>query len=1207
MLNHEQNDRGARGSIPTIGYLGGEQSIEQPTQAGLIDAAKAAGVNLIIFSGGLLENPHGFEIQRNQVFELAGPENVDALIIGSDFLGHFVDAQKVQAFCEKYRPLPIVKNEPLIAGYPTLLFDFYQGMYALVSHLIEHHCYSKIGFISGPDQSASIRDRFRAYRDVLRDHHIPFDANLVVTGSIFAPSGTEAVHTFLDERRLRLGEDLQAIVGFNDYIAIDTIKALQARGVRIPEDVVVAGFDDDESAFSINPQLTTVRLPTYEIGRWGVDTLVELLAGRDVPEITTIPAMLVVRRSCGCFGHLLAQNMLIAVDQPFQAEQEIPLQQRRVEILEKVRNSGGFQRVPRLFRDVDAFVDVFLAELDDRLAGHSPDLPSVRLEEAISRLAGYLHNIEIISSDLQALQREALRFTRDEITRQWIRNWFHYAYLLASESIQRSLVKEKNQATYLDTVLHEMNQEMATTFDIDELMDVLARNLTRLNIPACYISLYDDPQDIGKMARLVLAYDKQGRITLDPAGTRFPARQLVPPGLRSLDHRTSQVVQSIFFQEEQMGFIVFETGPIYGGLYEHLVQQISSTLKRIQLHHRAVEAQRIAEEADMLKSRFLTTVSHELRTPLSMIVSMSELLLQDSGGHKQPLSAELRREMEVIHATGQHLDRLIRDVMDLGRSQLGQLELDLKLINLEEVLKDVILVGDQMAKDRQLAWQVRVPPNLPVIMGDRTRLRQILLNLLSNACKFTTRGEVGITVTVGEQEVTLAVNDSGLGIPLDEQALIFDEFHQSQRTATRGYGGMGLGLSITRRLVELHGGKIGLISSGQEGAGTTFYFTLPVQHVPLPLRTIKIDPACQQVVLILTQNKPVGDLLSAHLNRQGFTVMSMDISQDEHWLDKVLACPCGSIVLDCEPEMEWGWELMRNLKQHPDTQDIPVIFVNLLLEKDSGAVVDMNYLTKPLSLDALSHVLEQHGLVSGAKSPKSRRVLVVDDEPAILAMHAQLVQDHLPQCQVQTAPNGLQALDLMRKERPDLVLLDLMMPEMDGYGVLQAMQASESLRSIPVIIMTAQTLTEEMITHLNRSVAAVLREGMFSVDETLAHIETALTNDKNLGSEAQRIARRAMAYIHEHYPEPISRGDIADHIGVNERYLTHCFSNEVGITPTGYLNRYRVKMAELLLDAGSQSITEIGFAVGFSSSTYFSRVFQKEKGISPRDYLHRKA
>jgi YesN/AraC family two-component response regulator len=234
---------------------------------------------------------------------------------------------------------------------------------------------------------------------------------------------------------------------------------------------------------------------------------------------------------------------------------------------------------------------------------------------------------------------------------------------------------------------------------------------------------------------------------------------------------------------------------------------------------------------------------------------------------------------------------------------------------------------------------------------------------------------------------------------------------------------------------------------------------------------------------------------------------------------------------------------------------------------------------------------------------QARPILVVDDEPGILELHVRIVETQLPTYRILQAKDGRQALQIIRQERPALVLLDLMMPEVDGFAVLEEMRKSDQTRNIPVVVITGQVLTEEDLARLNAGAASVLGKGMFNAEETLEHLAAALDHRRRPGSETQRIALKAMTYIHAYYAEPISRKDLANYVGLSERHLTRCFHQEMGMTPITYLNRYRVKQARGLLDAGDKGITKIAIEVGFSSSSYFTRVFREEVGVSPRAYM----
>jgi DNA-binding response OmpR family regulator/anti-sigma regulatory factor (Ser/Thr protein kinase) len=598
-------------------------------------------------------------------------------------------------------------------------------------------------------------------------------------------------------------------------------------------------------------------------------------------------------------------------------------------------------------------------------------------------------------------------------------------------------------------------------------------------------------------------------------------------------------------------------------------------------------------------------VSHELRTPLNLISGLSDMLLREGEQIDSGRRAVNVEDVERIYASAQHLDGLIRDVLDLARSEVGQLKLICEPLDISQVLATVSVIGEQMARSKKLAWQVNIPGVLPRVWGDRTRLRQVALNLINNAVKFTSQGEIALTVTADEDDgrVIVTVRDTGLGIPVEEQQVIFDEFRQSERATARGYGGLGLGLAICKRLIEMHGGEIGVHSSGEEGTGSMFYFTLPAMEHQPPFTSAEISLAQVHRVLLLAKEVDTqgATLLKDHLTQQGFETEVHQADETMDWLSWLPFASPEAIVLDLGLASERGWELLKVLKENPATQDIPVLFFTLA--EDRGSILEMDYLTKPVGMSELAEALMCQGLLDETEGRAAgKKILVVDDEPGVLEMHARIVEAQAPDHQVLRARDGLEALEVIQQERPDLVLLDLMMPELDGFGVLDAMQGDETSRNIPVIVLTGQVLTEEDMARLNQGVASVLGKGLFSVEETLAHVEAALRHRRKLGFETQQIVRKAMAYIHDHYAQAISRQDIASYVGLSERHLTRCFRKEMGVTPIAYLNRYRVMQAKAMLEVSDKNITEVAMAVGFSDSSYFGRVFRQEVGISPSAY-----
>jgi hypothetical protein len=298
------------------------------------------------------------------------------------------------------------------------------------------------------------------------------------------------------------------------------------------------------------------------------------------------------------------------------------------------------------------------------------------------------------------------------------------------------------------------------------------------------------------------------------------------------------------------------------------------------------------------------------------------MLLQ--GGQQMAAGKYLvdREDVERIYVNAQHLDELIRDVLDLVRSELGQLRLAQERLDLAQVLATVSAMGAQLAEAKGLSWRAEIPPDLPPVRGDRTRLRQVTLNLVNNAVKFTTQGEVTLSALATNGRVLVTVRDTGLGIPPGEQRFIFDEFRQSERTTARGYGGLGLGLAICKRLIEAHSGEIGVWSSGEEGSGSTFYYTLPTVERAEACPSGATDATPGQQVRLLIRGEEGGTVLRDHLARQGFQVRVSQVGDSTEWLTSLLAAPPSAVVLDRPLAWERGWEVLKRLQENPERSQV---------------------------------------------------------------------------------------------------------------------------------------------------------------------------------------------------------------------------------------------------------------------------------------------
>lgn len=1198
MAENQLTTESVRQRQPTIAFFssspGGAFRHEKwQVWRGIAEAARELGYNLIYLAGEEFQHH-----PQAVLYDIVDAANVDGLVIWQSFVGPSNTPAEMQAFLERYQSLPIVCIESALANCGSVLLDNYQGIQDVLAHLIENHGYKRVAYVYN-QANLTACERRDALELILKKYNL-FDPALFGTLEE------------LDGRGLRPGTDYQAVLAQSDDWAIRVIESLRQRGVSVPEDVAVTGFNDGQDARGALPPLTTVRIPFRMLGRQAVELLAQKLAAskpkRPIAQsLITLPLQLITRRSCGCLEPMAEQAAVgkIALS-PSSASDALTRQQKT--IVDDMRRHMGTPIASLAAQWAEDLFALFASELQSYAMDGQSDLPSRDYLEGLNDLLQQAiaedGNISRWHEALTVLRKHLRPYLKgDDIS--FAEDLLHQARVLVGQTAMRLEIHRSWQTAQRAQILREIQAGLLMSFDENELLDVLSKGLPRLGISSFYLVQYAQEEKFMGWSRLLLAYQDGSLIRPEVGEMYFPTRQILPQRWLPESQPYGLVVEALHLREEQLGYLVFNTQPPADAsecdIFQSLRIQLSSALKGVGLRQKLHEALQQAEEANQLKSRFLSMVSHELRTPLNLIVGLSEMALRQPAKGKKDTQAVLRKYHEQIYVSGQHLDRLIRDVLDLTSSQVGQMKLINRALDLLPVLQDAASMGSQLAEQKNLKFIFEVPERLPPVWGDKTRLRQVLLNLLSNAVKFTARGEITLRAEAQGDEILVTVKDTGLGIVQEDQAKIFDEFSQSQRTTVRGYGGIGLGLAITRLLIELHGGRIWVNSNGQEGSGSTFSFSLPVMTAQV-LAEQETVSARQSTVLILTGAPGGAQKLSEFLSRQGFNVEEMALERQVDVVENLLVSPPGAVVLDLAPAAEQGWEIMRELKQNPATQDIPVLFYSLLVDQDAGAVVSMDYLTKPIGAEQLAQALRRHGLTGGTRKTL-QTVLIVDDEPGILDLHTRMVQSQLANCHILTARDGKQGLELMREFLPDLVLLDLMMPVMDGFGVLKAMQDEQLLRSIPVIVLSGQVLTEHEMARLNKGVAAVLSKGVFTASEIMDRIEQTLARHRRLGTDAQRLVQQAMAYIHENYQNSISRREIAQHLCVNEQYLSRCFNKEVGIGPMAYLGRYRIEQAKRLLEKGHLSITQVAMAVGLSSQSYFSRLFQQETGVTPSAYL----
>ena len=519
------------------------------------------------------------------------------------------------------------------------------------------------------------------------------------------------------------------------------------------------------------------------------------------------------------------------------------------------------------------------------------------------------------------------------------------------------------------------------------------------------------------------------------------------------------------------------------------LEDANKTLEK-KVHERTAElgsALMTAREASHAKSSFLAKMSHELRTPLNAIIGYSELLSEDSNDDS------VKDDLNKILSAARHLLGLINDVLDLSKIEAGKMDLYIEPLDLWTVVQEIAGIVAPLCEKRNNALVVDCSDAIGVVHADATKLRQILLNLLSNASKFTEGGRVTMTVTrgplAGEDWIQIDVSDTGIGMTGEQMSRLFQAFTQADASTASKYGGTGLGLAICRQFARIMGGEVSVAS--ETGKGSTFTLRMPAR-VRRPKTTSSGAPIStssptanspgklSQDILVIDEDESVQLALAKILEPEGFSVISARTGKDGLRLAREKHPRL--IILDIlMPDMD-GWTVLKELKQHPAIAAIPVVLLTMTDDKETGFALGASaFINKPIEQDQLLEAIQHH-----KASADGRHALVVEDDPHQRDLVLRMLEKE--GWESEFVVNGTEALEAVAARQPAIILLDLLMAEMDGFEFLTHLRANPDWKLIPVVVITSMDLTSDVRARLQGRVDNIFQKGRYSRDNLIRQI-----------------------------------------------------------------------------------------------------------------------
>jgi signal transduction histidine kinase/DNA-binding LacI/PurR family transcriptional regulator/ActR/RegA family two-component response regulator len=906
----------------------------------LFKRCRASGHNLVLIYGGALDEPTVLSSADNIIFQVIRPEDFDGVIVASALLSTYCGAEGVMRLVERYARARLCSVGTEIPGVPSLTLDNRSGMEAAVEHLVRHHGCRHPVFLAGTPQNPEAEARFAAYRAVLERHGIPYDEARVASGQFLPALGRLAMDQILDR-----GVRFDAVVAANDSMALGAIQALRERGLRVPEDVRVTGFDDLTLARVGNPPLTTVAQPFDRFADLAIDCIEAQVAGRPVAPLTEIPSQFVRRQSCGC-GYRDPQR-----HEPQSIATRIAdLGPILADILKAGADNGQGA--------ANTLGAGLLAEVGGQKEAFQKAVGAVLAEahDDAERRRALLGAINLLRNDLAS-----------DIDGRVERAFYDALSLVAMTNTAAQLQHR------LD--LDESGAQASTAFDLASLRDSLVRALPAAGVKTALLSCVAD----GAGSELESIVQLVDGVAQEPPRARFPASKLIAPEVLALERQSTLLVFPLVHEQELLGVIAFDHQD-GNNPYIAFRNQIAVVLRNIRLHQEVLRKTMLHERS--VQERLSTAkrldalsvlaggVAHDLNNALGPVLVIPEVIfnrLTKLVADKEIL-AEMREDIDNIKTAAERAAQTIKDLLTLGRQgRRAKADLDLN-----RLVKSCMLNGSWSAENGAFKLHIELAPEALPLSGAESQLARAVSNLLRNAIEAVDgHGEVTVrtsrmdvaTTSAGFETippgsyVVLSIADTGCGIQPHDLDRVFEPFFTNKRAGENS--GTGLGLAIVLGVVKEHDGFIDVASS--VGVGTTFTIYLPAGAAPQPRPVVKsVAPRGHARVLVIDDDDTQLRTYRRVLSQLGYAVETSASGERacEMFRDAEAThqTPFDLVVVDMLlGEAMDGLQVIEKIQTMFPTQKAIIVSGHAPNERADNAIRSgLSWLSKPYDIDTLA-------------------------------------------------------------------------------------------------------------------------------------------------------------------------------------------------------------------------------------------------------------